>query len=78
MAGFNRALRSLLIKGIRCYQCSMAGFLGAPCRFDPHCSQYAMIAIHRLGLLRGGYLSILRMMRCHPWHQGGIDPVPFK
>lgn len=78
MAGLNRALRSLIIAGIRCYQCGIAGFLGAPCRFEPHCSQYAMVAIERLGVVRGSYLSVLRIMRCHPWHPGGIDAVPLK
>ena len=78
MAGLNCALRNLIIAGIRCYQWGIAGFLGAPCRFEPHCSQYAMVAIVRLGVMRGSYLSVLRIMRCHPWHPGGVDAVPLK
>lgn len=46
------------------------------CRFYPTCSQYAYTAILRFGALRGTYLAVRRLLRCHPWNPGGIDPVP--
>jgi putative membrane protein insertion efficiency factor len=49
---------------------------GSACRFDPSCSRYARIAIAQHGLKRGGYLSIRRLARCHPWGGHGYDPVP--
>ena len=46
------------------------------CRFYPSCSTYAMQAIERFGIFRGGLMGINRLFRCHPWHEGGFDPVP--
>jgi len=69
-------MRLLAIGLIRCYQWAISPFLGPCCRFHPSCSQYALEAIGRFGLLRGGWLGVKRIGRCHPWHPGGFDPVP--
>ncbi|MCL6268561.1 membrane protein insertion efficiency factor YidD [Sansalvadorimonas sp. 2012CJ34-2] len=50
--------------------------MASHCRFSPSCSSYAREAITVHGLLKGGYFSCRRLLRCHPWHQGGYDPVP--
>ena len=69
-------MRTLLITLIRAYQLLISPLLGNHCRFYPSCSQYAREAIERHGVLRGSGLAVRRLLRCHPWHPGGVDPVP--
>ncbi|MEZ5530586.1 MAG: membrane protein insertion efficiency factor YidD [Porticoccaceae bacterium] len=61
---------------IRAYQYLLSPLLGQRCRFYPSCSCYAMEAVERHGLLKGGYLTGRRLIKCHPFHPGGYDPVP--
>lgn len=69
-------MRHLAAFLIRLYQWTVSPLLGPRCRFYPSCSQYAQQAILRFGLLSGGWLALKRLGRCHPWHPGGLDPVP--
>lgn len=55
-----------------------AGMTGGACRFQPTCSEYAAIAVHEHGWLRGGWMALKRLMSCHPGSKGGFDPVPPK
>ncbi len=68
-----RRLAILLIDG---YRLAISPLLGNNCRFHPSCSSYARTAILRFGLLKGGWMALCRVARCHPWHEGGVDPVP--
>ncbi|GAB6280205.1 MAG: hypothetical protein STSR0007_02630 [Thermovirga sp.] len=61
---------------IRSYQVFLSPLLGENCRFYPSCSRYAIESIERFGLSRGMLLSVMRIMKCGPWHSGGFDPVP--
>ena len=61
---------------IRVYQLTVSPLLGPRCRFTPGCSAYAMEAIDRHGAVRGTWLAIRRLLRCHPWGSAGFDPVP--
>lgn len=61
---------------LRGYQYAISPLLGRSCRFYPSCSDYTVEAIERHGALRGSVLGLKRVMRCHPWHPGGFDPVP--
>ena len=61
---------------LRGYQLLISPLLGPHCRFAPSCSEYASEAIRRYGLLRGAWRGIGRILRCHPLHPGGFDPVP--
>ncbi|WP_084546042.1 membrane protein insertion efficiency factor YidD [Marinomonas profundimaris] len=63
----------LLVKG---YQFLISPLLGNNCRFYPSCSQYMIQAIERFGVIKGVYLGVKRLSKCHPWHEGGMDPVP--
>ena len=65
-----------LIWLIRIYQYLSSPLLGPSCRFTPSCSIYAIEALRQHGLVRGCCLTIDRLLRCHPWHPGGINPVP--
>ena len=69
-------MRFVLKYLIRGYQLAISPFLGPRCRFYPSCSHYAIEAIETHGALRGVWLAIKRISRCHPWHEGGFDPVP--
>ena len=69
-------MRTLAVFLIRVYQWTISPLLGPSCRFYPSCSQYAAEAIDCFGVLRGGWLAVKRIGRCHPWHPGGYDPVP--
>jgi putative membrane protein insertion efficiency factor len=69
-------MRVVLISLIRFYRYGVSPLLGSNCRFYPTCSCYAQEALERHGAVRGVYLSARRILRCHPWHPGGYDPVP--
>jgi putative membrane protein insertion efficiency factor len=69
-------MRFVLKVLIRGYQLVIGPLLGPRCRFYPSCSQYAIEAIETHGASRGVWLTIKRISRCHPWHEGGFDPVP--
>ena len=69
-------MQKLLILLIGVYRYGLSPFLGNNCRFYPTCSCYAQEAIATHGSLRGIWLTMRRLSRCHPWHEGGLDPVP--
>jgi putative membrane protein insertion efficiency factor len=69
-------MRQLVIFLLRAYKLLLSPFLGNHCRFYPSCSTYAETAVARFGIIRGLWLAGRRLSRCHPWHEGGIDPVP--
>jgi putative membrane protein insertion efficiency factor len=69
-------LRLAPIGLIRLYQILISPLLPPACRFYPSCSHYAADAIANYGVLRGGWLALTRLARCHPWHPGGVDFVP--
>ena len=69
-------MRSVLKLLIRGYQLAISPLFGPRCRFYPSCSHYAMEAIDTHGALRGTWLTVKRISRCHPFHDGGFDPVP--
>jgi len=71
-------MRHLLMLLIRIYQLTLSPLLGPRCRFYPSCSCYAHTAIERHGAMRGAWLGLKRLLRCHPLAAGGYDPVPDK
>lgn len=72
-----RRLPSRLLVGlVRGYQLTVSPWTAPSCRYYPSCSQYAVVAIQRHGALRGGWLAVRRLGRCHPWTPGGVDDVP--
>jgi len=68
-------MKSLLLLLLRFYKAAVSPLLPPACRFYPTCSEYASEAIGRYGALRGGWMSVRRLSRCHPFHRGGYDPV---
>lgn len=69
-------MKRLAIALVRFYQYLISPLLGPRCRFHPSCLHYAVEALDKHGLLHGLWLSLCRLLRCHPWHPGGYDPVP--
>jgi hypothetical protein len=66
----------LAVLVLRVYRRLLSPLLGQNCRFHPTCSRYAIEAIESHGFVRGGWLAARRVSRCHPFHEGGLDPVP--
>jgi putative membrane protein insertion efficiency factor len=69
-------MQRLLILLIQLYRYTVSPLLGTRCRFEPSCSCYTQEAIHEHGALKGSWLGLRRIARCHPFHPGGYDPVP--
>lgn len=68
-------MRKIPILLIKFYQKGISPFLGRRCRFYPTCSEYTKQAIEKYGLFKGAYLGIRRILKCHPFHKGGYDPL---
>lgn len=69
-------IRAALITLVKAYRLLLSPCLGSACRFSPTCSAYALTALERHGAAAGSYLTLARLVRCHPWCAGGIDEVP--
>jgi uncharacterized protein len=72
----SRPVTSMLMGLVKAYRLLLSPHMGNACRFTPTCSQYALQALDAHGAARGGYLTLERLARCHPWCDGGHDPVP--
>ncbi len=71
-------IKKLLLMLLKFYKLAISPFLGNNCRFYPPCSNYAYEAIKKHGVFKGIYLGTRRLLKCHPFHAGGYDPVPDK
>ena len=69
-----RVFANLLIAWVRFYQLCLRPLLPSVCRFQPSCSEYFILAVHKYGPVRGAWRGIGRICRCHPWNRGGYDP----
>lgn len=70
-------MKKILILAVKFYQKHLSGLKSASsCRFIPTCSQYALEALEKYGAVKGTYLAIKRVLKCHPFHKGGYDPLP--
>lgn len=76
LRGISRLPGLVLIGLVRAYQLVISPLTPPTCRFYPSCSQYAVIALTRHGAVRGTWLAVRRLLRCHPWNPGGVDDVP--
>lgn len=76
MATFTAPVRWLMIAFIRLYQWGISPLIGPRCRFSPTCSNYAIEALKVHGVIKGSWLASKRLLKCHPLHPGGYDPVP--
>lgn len=69
-------MKKLLIKAVKFYRRNISPLSSPKCRFVPTCSAYALEALEKYGALKGTYLTLRRVLKCHPFHKGGYDPVP--
>lgn len=69
-------MKYLLIGIVRLYQLTISPYLPSSCRYHPTCSTYAIEALREHGVVKGGWLTVKRIGRCHPWGESGYDPVP--
>ena len=69
-------MKHILIALIKFYRFGISPYFPPSCRYNPTCSQYGLEAIDKFGALKGGWLTIKRIGKCHPWSEGGYDPVP--
>lgn len=69
-------IKSMLVLVIRAYRVVLSPLIGDCCRFEPSCSAYCIEALQKHGVIRGLWLGARRLCRCHPFHPGGLDPVP--
>jgi uncharacterized protein len=69
-------IKKLLIVLVKAYRLLLSPWLGSSCRFEPTCSLYSLSALQQHGAAAGSYLTLSRLLRCHPWCAGGHDPVP--
>jgi putative membrane protein insertion efficiency factor len=76
LSAINQFFKQLFILPVRLYQITLSPLLGSSCRFQPSCSNYMIQAIREWGPIKGGWLGIKRIGKCHPWGPHGHDPVP--
>ena len=76
MSGRTALLRQVVVLPIRVYRLALSPLFPPACRFEPSCSEYAVEAVLGHGVLRGGWLAMRRILRCHPWSDAGVDQVP--
>ncbi|MDR1468526.1 MAG: membrane protein insertion efficiency factor YidD [Spirochaetaceae bacterium] len=69
-------MKFLVLGLIKFYRAAVSPYTRACCRFYPTCSAYALEVVEKYGVVKGGYLAVRRILRCHPFHAGGFDPVP--
>lgn len=73
---FSRLMIFLFLLPVRFYKACISPMLPPSCRYTPTCSEYAMIALKKYGVIKGSWLTLKRLLRCHPWGGSGYDPVP--
>lgn len=71
-------IKTFLLALVKAYRLVLSPWIGSACRFEPSCSAYALLALEKHGATIGSYLTLKRLVRCHPWCSGGLDPVPEK
>ena len=69
-------MKTLLLLLVKFYRSFISPMFPPSCRYVPTCSEYALIALEKYGAMKGGWLAVKRICCCHPWHEGGYDPVP--